>query len=162
MLSISLFVLPPFPIPQLFTLWRRDIKDSPSFQERVMSVRKRDEPSVTAKEKRTEQKEKIYIYIYTGFSFPPAQRNSWYVVRSDIDGASPESSHSTCSTVPPAMLAPAAGLVNLTSASTARGPQQQRRSSTANCASSRTDGRCHRRNCRDTSGSSIGMVKGEI
>jgi hypothetical protein len=49
-------------------------------------------------------------------SFPPAQRNSWYVVRSAIDGATPESVHVICKDPPPTNDLPATGLENLTSA----------------------------------------------
>lgn len=49
-------------------------------------------------------------------SLPPAQRKSEYVEKSDIDGATPESCHVTVIAPPPVNVAPAAGLVNLTSA----------------------------------------------
>ena len=49
-------------------------------------------------------------------SLPPAHRKSWYVERSDIDGASPESFHATAIVPPAVKVAPAAGVVNSTSA----------------------------------------------
>jgi hypothetical protein len=49
-------------------------------------------------------------------SLPPAQRNNWYVVRSEIDGATPESVHVIDSVPPPVYEWPATGVENLTSA----------------------------------------------
>lgn len=49
-------------------------------------------------------------------SLPPAHKKSEYVEKSDIDGATPESCHVIVIAPPPVSVAPAAGLVNSTSA----------------------------------------------
>jgi hypothetical protein len=51
-------------------------------------------------------------YNCCGLVFEPENRNIVYVVRSDIDGAAPESIQVTEKAVPPAIEAPAAGTVN--------------------------------------------------
>lgn len=51
-------------------------------------------------------------------SLPPAHKKSWYVVRSEIEGATPESVHAALIEPPPVKVAPPAGLVNLMSACT--------------------------------------------
>lgn len=52
------------------------------------------------------------LYNCCGAVFEPENRKRVYVVRSVIDGASPESCHVTVKAVPPATEAPAAGTVN--------------------------------------------------
>lgn len=51
-------------------------------------------------------------------SLPPAHKKSWYDVRSEIEGASPESAHAALIEPPPEKVSPPAGLVNLMSACT--------------------------------------------
>lgn len=51
-------------------------------------------------------------YSCCGAVFEPEKRKSVYVVRSDIDGAFPESFQVTVKAVPPGTEAPAAGTVN--------------------------------------------------
>jgi hypothetical protein len=65
-------------------------------------------------------------YNCCGSVFEPDSKNNWYAVRSEIEGATPESIQVTVKAAPPGTDAPAAGTVNSTSAN-ARGQKAARR-----------------------------------